>query len=232
MCMLWVVAPIIPTPSFLCFINYVVWYWGLAYKYREVISSILIDIITHVPSSMCNFYYRLNTKCIYHFTLNKMRWLAYMFTCNFDVSTYNLIWMHAFILCSLNCTSPCCYDFNVWMNLLYGKWMISWHMFVGIGMSWKFDLLVYAPHGHTPLRTMQLLTYVDYPTTWWCNIFSHAFCNLVIHLLELSLMMSFSCDVLHGINYEWRWFVFSTPNYASFHMIKHTCCKFLGGVDT
>lgn len=94
-------------------------------------------------------------------------------------------------------------------------------MFVRFRMSWNFDLPVYALYGHTPLRTIMLLTFVNYPMTWWCNIFSNAFCNLAIHLLELSLIMSFPCDALPGISREWRWFVASTPNYASFHVVKH-----------
>lgn len=45
------------------FIHFVVRLWCLAYKHRVVSSSISIDIIIHVPSFMCNFDYRLNTKC-------------------------------------------------------------------------------------------------------------------------------------------------------------------------
>lgn len=36
-------------------------------------------------------------------------------------------------------------------------------MFVRFRMSWNFDLPVYALYGHTPLRTIMLLTFVNYP---------------------------------------------------------------------
>lgn len=33
-------------------------------------------------------------------------------------------------------------------------------------------------------------------------------------------MMSHMCD-LRGLNHDWRWFISSTPNFSSLHVVKH-----------
>lgn len=65
-----------------------------------------------------------------------------------------------------------------------------------------------------------MLTLLNYPMTWWCNIFSHVLCIHVIHFVRHVFDDVIPMCVLRGINNKWRWFVSSTPNYASFCTVK------------
>ena len=139
-------------------------------------------------------------------------------------------------------------DLNAWLHIVFAqlhKSMLLWFQcldestceangryhdtcMLGSGTSWNFDLPVYTSKWASPWRTLMLFTSLNYLTTWWCNIFARIYCNLAIHLLEPSLMTSFPSVYVVGIKHEWRWFVSSTPNYASFRAVKYVLRVFRG----
>jgi hypothetical protein len=116
---------------------------------------------------MCGFYYRLNTKCIYHSTLYMTRWIAYIFTCNFEVYLCNLIW---------NVWYSSCLSLVAWTHvglcLMYAwtyacnTWNIFWHILVRIrhvlelwlaGLRTWMGIHPWGPWGYLHPRTTQQL---------------------------------------------------------------------------